>query len=158
MRPKELNKEIEDEILGRLVEGESLRKICSDEHMPTRKTFYEWLVDDANLSFRNRYAHARELQADTIIDEINDIADDATNDYMETVDEDGAVSYRLNGENIQRSRLRIDARKWLAGKLRPKKYGDRVEIEHSGTMEHKHSIGEMTDEQLARIISESDKK
>lgn len=76
---------------------------------------------------------ARETQADAIFDEILDIADDGSNDWMEKHDgEGGNIGWRENGEAIQRSRLRIDARKWMAGKLRPKVYGDKVELEHSG--------------------------
>lgn len=70
---------------------------------------------------------AREAQADTLADEILDIADDATNDFMMT--EQGL---KYDGDSVQRSRLRVDSRKWLAGKLRPKKYGDKIETEHTG--------------------------
>jgi hypothetical protein len=75
------------------------------------------------------YARAREEQADAIFDEVLNIADDARNDWMEKHDEDGAnIGWRENGEAIRRSQLRIDARKWMAGKLRPKKYGDKLEL------------------------------
>lgn len=78
-------------------------------------------------AFREQYARAREAQADTLADEILDIADDATNDFMMT--EQGL---KYDGDSVQRSRLRVDSRKWLAGKLRPKKYGDKIETEHTG--------------------------
>ncbi len=45
---------------------------------------------------------------------------------------DDDEGYKLNGEHVQRSRLRIDTRKWLAGKLKPKKYGDRINLDHAG--------------------------
>ena len=67
-----------------------------------------------------------------------DIADDACNDWMERLGEDGQpIGYQLNGDHIQRSRLRIETRKWLATKLQPKKYGDRQEQEHSGGVQIK---------------------
>jgi hypothetical protein len=65
-------------------------------------------------------------------DETLEIADDAQNDWMERNGADD-VGYQLNGENIQRSRLRIDARKWMAGKLRPKVYGEQQEIDHTSS-------------------------
>ena len=127
-RPSKFNQDIADEICERISEGESLRRICLSENMPERRTVYAWLMKEEFESFQHQYTRARELQAENFADEMNDIADDAVNDYMETVDAEGAVSYRLNGENIQRSRLRIDTRKWIASKLKPKKYGDKLEL------------------------------
>lgn len=118
--------EIFDRICERIANGESLRSICEDDDMPTRSSFLRWLADEKNADLRDRYARAREAQADRIFDEILEIADDARNDWMET--ENGPV---LNQEHVQRSRLRIDARKWMAGKLRPKVYGDKVDLTHA---------------------------
>lgn len=87
-----------------------------------------WLHEDAAL--RERYARAKEAQADYMADEIMAIADDGRNDWMQ--DDPG---YRANGEHIQRSRLRVEARKWLAAKLKPKRYGERVDVAHSGGVE-----------------------
>lgn len=152
-RPVEFNQEIADEICARLADGESLRRICLDERMPPRRTVFGWLFNPKLEHFKHQYTYAREMQAESFADEMNDIADDASNDYMETVDnETGAIlGYKLNGEHINRSRLRIDTRKWIASKLKPKKYGDKVEVEHSGGVEHKVSLGDMTDEELANI-------
>jgi len=119
------------ELLERIADGESLRAICRDDHMPDKATVFRWLADDAEL--RDQYARARETQADSIFDEIIEIADDARNDWMEKLDAEGqSAGWVLNGDHVQRSRLRIDARKWMAGKLRPKVYGDKVEHEHKG--------------------------
>jgi hypothetical protein len=119
------------ELLERIADGESLRAICRDDHMPDKATVFRWLADDADL--RDQYARARETQADSIFDEIIEIADDARNDWMERQGPDGqGVGWQLNGDHVQRSRLRIDARTWMAGKLRPKVYGDKVEHEHKG--------------------------
>lgn len=153
-RPSKYTKEIADEICERIAEGESLRRICLSDHLPNRKTIFHWLLNDTHPGFCDQYRMARDMQAENFADEMNDIADDGSNDYMENVDDQGAViGYKLNGEHIQRSRLRIDTRKWIASKLKPKKYGDKIEVENSGSIEHKHSIGEMTDEQLANIAS-----
>lgn len=116
-------------ICDEIAEGRSLRDICSDEEMPDKATVLRWLA--ANEQFRDHYARAREAQADAIFDEILDIADDARNDWMERRGEEDA-GWVANGEHIQRSRLRIDARKWMAGKLQPKKYGDKLDLNHSG--------------------------
>jgi hypothetical protein len=62
-------------------------------------------------------------------EEMLEIADDAKNDWMERQDDEGGnIGWRLNGDHVQRSRLRIDTRKWLASKLKPKKYGDKLEL------------------------------
>lgn len=115
-RPSSFTDEIADAICDRLAEGESLRKICLSEDMPSKATVFRWLGQ--NEIFRDQYARAREAQADTMADEILDIADDGSNDFM---GEDG----KYNGDAVQRSKLRVDARKWLAAKMLPKKYGDR---------------------------------
>lgn len=99
--------------------------------MPAPSTVCKWLAQ--NEAFREQYARARELQADAIFDETLDIADDATNDWMERYSkEDQSLGWQLNGEHVQRSKLRIETRKWMAGKLRPKKYGEKITHEGPG--------------------------
>lgn len=99
--------------------------------MPEKRTVLKWL---ATLpEFVTQYAHAREAQADAYADEIADIADDATNDWMEKFGKDGtAIGYQVDQEAINRSRLRVDARKWIASKLKPKKYGEKISTELTG--------------------------
>lgn len=116
-------------ICERLADGESLKAICEDDEMPARSTVFKWLAESG--PFSDMYARAREEQADAIFDEILNIADDGRNDWMERRGEEDA-GWVTNGENIQRAKLRIDARKWMAGKLRPKKYGEKLELEHGG--------------------------
>ena len=89
--------------------------------MPGRRTVFKWL--EVHKAFQHQYARAREAQADALADEILDIADESDNDIVT----DGEGNERTNHEAIARSRLRVDARKWLAGKLRPKVYGDKAE-------------------------------
>lgn len=116
-------------ICERIADGESLKAICEDEGMPSKSTVFKWLAEIPGFS--DKYARARETQADAIFDDILSIADDGRNDWMERKDaEDGSIGWRENGEAIRRSQLRIDARKWMAGKLRPKKYGDKLDVEH----------------------------
>lgn len=120
-------KQIEDTfqlIIDRIENGESLRSVLRGENMPSSQTFYIWVDSDELKS--KRYARATEFRADTIFDEMFDIADDGTNDYISQDIGDGLEVQKLNSEHIQRSRLRIDTRKWALSKMNPKKYGDRT--------------------------------
>lgn len=126
-RPSSYTDEIADLICERIAEGESLRSICGSEGMPAKKTVLRWLSD--RESFRAQYARAREDQADHYAEEIVAIADAAEGDFVET--ENGPA---FNAEHVQRSKLRVDARKWVASKLKPKKYGDRLDVESKGSL------------------------
>lgn len=131
-RPSDYTAEKAADICAKLVMGESLRSICSAEDMPAIATVYLWL--GKHPEFMEQYTRAREDQADTLADEIIDIADDATQD---TIKVDGVE--RPNSEWINRSRLRVDARKWVASKLKPKKYGDKTD--HNVAVAGKLEIG-----------------
>jgi hypothetical protein len=132
-RPSEYAEGIAFVICERLSQGESLRKICSDDEMPGKSSVMRWLAD--NAAFRDQYARARESQADHYAEEILEIADEASRDTV--TDEDGNV--RQIAEVVNRSRLRVDTRKWLMARLAPKKYGDKItqdiKAEHSGAHE-----------------------
>lgn len=130
-RPSDFTQETADIICERLADGESLRAICISDDMPSKTSVFRWLA--SNEAFRDQYARAREAQADHLADEILEISDDGTNDWMERQGEDGkSVGWQLNGEHVQRSRLRVDSRKWYASKVAPKKYGEKVQQEVSG--------------------------
>jgi hypothetical protein len=151
-RPSSFTPEIADVICVRLAEGESLRSICRDDEMPTQSMVFRWLADDNNKTFREQYARAREAQADHLAEEILEIADDGRNDTYE--DENGNT--RTDQEVIGRSKLRVDARKWLASKMAPKKYGDKLQTELSGPdgkpIEYKR-VEDLSDDDLLRIAS-----
>ncbi|MCF3462782.1 terminase small subunit protein [Stenotrophomonas maltophilia] len=127
-RPSKFTQKLADAICEQLVDGKSLRTICSTAKMPGRSTVVRWLAE--NEAFRNQYARARELQADTLADEILDIADKAVMGEKLKKDGRGKVIERRTGDMVERSKLMIDARKWYAGKLQPKKYGERVALDH----------------------------
>lgn len=116
------SQELFDTICDRLAEGESLRKITRDEDMPSQVTVFRWLDAEGNDALRKQYARAREAQADALFDDCLDIADKFDGKEM------------LEPEHINRAKLRIDTRKWMAGKLRPKKYGEKLDLNH-GTQE-----------------------
>lgn len=111
-RASEYTQETADSICEQIADGRSLRSICADVGMPDKATVFRWLA--AHETFRDQYARARESQADSLFDDILEIADTA--------------------EDAQLARLRVDARKWMAGKLKPKVYGDKIGLDHSGSI------------------------
>ena len=125
-RPSIYERDKAHEICERLAAGETLRQICQTPGMPAEATVRLWALDNRD-GFAELYGRARNIGLDCIGDGMIDIADDGTNDWMET--EHGE---QPDHEHINRSRLRIDTRKWLLSKLRPDKYGDRITQEHTG--------------------------
>lgn len=109
--------------------------------MPAVSSVYLWLLK--NKVFSDLYARAREDQSDTLADQIMEIGDEIP--MMVITDEDGKVTKRMDPAGINRNRLRVDARKWIAAKLKPRKYGDRqilagdekapIEIKHSNILD-----------------------
>lgn len=131
-RPSKYSQQLADAICEQLIDGKSLRTICSTAKMPGRSTVLRWLAE--NEAFRGQYARARELQADTLAEEILDIADKAVLGERLKKDGKGKVLERTTGDMVERSKLQIDARKWYAGKLQPRKYGERVDLNHGGNV------------------------
>ena len=125
-RPTLYSLEIALEICDRIADGESLVKICSDAKMPKKTAVYEWLL--RHKEFAEIYARAREDQADTLADEIHAISDELP---QQIVDDKGKTRY--DSAYVQWQKNRVDARKWVAAKLKPKKYSDR--IAHVGDQE-----------------------
>lgn len=152
-RPEDYNQEIAQIFCQRIADGESVRRICRDDDMPDRSTFFRWI--GKHPEFHNQYAIAREQQMELFADEILDIVDDGTNDYMSTNDPDNP-GYKFNGEHYQRARLRVDTRKWLMSKMAPKKFGDKIVQEltgkDGGPIEHKHDVSEALSDKLSDII------
>ncbi len=110
-----------DTVCQRIAEGESLVDICKRKDMPDYSTVCRWLQKDGEEgAVRKRYARAREDQADFYADQIIAIAD--------------------NEPDAQKARNRVDARKWVASKLKPKRYGDKVQ--HGGDSDNpiKHEV------------------
>lgn len=122
-RPTIYSERLAARICAELAMGRSLRFVCRSDDMPGLETVFRWLREKPD--FREQYAQAKSESADALVEEMIDIADDGTNDFIET--EDGV---RFNSEHVQRSRLRVDTRKWIASKLKPKKYGERLDMNH----------------------------
>jgi len=106
-----------------------IRRLCKlYPELPDVDTIYVWRYK--HPEFAEQYALAKLKQADLLAEEVIDIADDGTNDWMEKFGDEGEnLGYQLNGEHFQRSRLRIDTRKWLAAKLLPKQYGSSLTVD-----------------------------
>lgn len=119
-RPTDFTEAKALEICERLIEGESLRKICGDKLMPNRSTVLRWLAKHSD--FAAKYARAREAQADLMDDKILDVADACT------------------PETAHADKVKIGAYQWRASKLAPKKYGDRLELGGSIGLRHEDAV------------------
>ena len=113
--------ELATTLCERIALGESVRRICADEGMPCQSSVYKWLEE--HEAFAEQYTRARARQAEFMLDEIIEIADDTTQDT-----EYGDAGPKPNSEWIARSRLKVDARKWAMSKLAPKKYGEKLDL------------------------------
>jgi hypothetical protein len=120
--------EIKDRVCLEIAEGKSLRSICEADDMPAAETIRVWLIEDGEFSAQ--YTRAREEQADFYADEIIDIADTA--------------------KDANLARLQIDARKWKASKLQPKKYGDKLALDADLNLKADDTIAGL----LTRIAAE----
>ena len=125
-RPTKYSLEIALLICDRIADGESLVQITKDPVMPKKTAVYEWLL--RHKEFAEIYARAREDQADSLADEIQAIADELP---MEITDDKGVT--RFDSAYVTWQKNRVDARKWIASKLKPKKYSDR--LTHQGDKE-----------------------
>jgi hypothetical protein len=151
-RPCEYRDSIAKDICRLIAEGEPLTRICKRPDMPSLQTVYNWLARPDRADFVELYKTARSNQADTMFDQITEIADDGTNDWMEQQDKDGdLIGWRVNGEHIQRSSLRIKARQWQAARLRPRKYGDATILKHADAEGDKLETAETSILELARL-------
>lgn len=121
-------------ICERIATGESLRAICATAGMPGITSVYKWLSDPEHAAFAEQYARARDQQADYYADEIIEIAD--------------STKRARKHVQVEAARTRIDARKWLASKLRPKSYGDKVQAD----VVVRRSAQELSDDELAAHI------
>ena len=111
-RPSTYSEKTADEIVQRMIEGESLTAICKDEKMPPRVTVYAWF--DKHPDFYARCARAREALADYLVDEIDELARSATKD------------------NIEQIKIQVSTKQWRAMKMAPRMYGERSRTEVTG--------------------------
>lgn len=145
----EFSQEIADKICEALSTSSiSLRKLCESPDLPGQTTVFKWL--NSYPEFAKQYARAREAQADFIADEILEIADKSRMGIKTVVKE--THTEITEGDMVDRSRLMIDARKWRAGKLAPKKYGDKIDLTSDN-----QRISTITPEMLGAIADKINK-
>lgn len=113
----EERKALQDSICERMADGESLRKICAEEVMPNKGTVMRWLA--ADKEFEAMYSQALLLRGELYGEEVVAVADD-------------------NSIPADQKRIMVDSRKWTAARLLPKKYGDRVALDHAGEVKLTH--------------------
>lgn len=121
--------ELADKICELIIEPMNLRDICARNDMPCVTTFFKWLR--IHEDFAEQYARAKEEQAEIMAADMLEIADDGRNDFEEKKNKDGSTYIALRSEHVTRSKLRVEARKWLMSKFKPKKYGDAAMIKHA---------------------------
>ncbi len=138
-RPSIFTPELARIICDRLSEGESVRRICKDEDMPTASTIHQWNLEDKE-GFSKQYAYAREMQAQHMFDEILEISDNSDG-IVAAGDDKKASAFSQN------QRLKVDTRKWYLSKVLPKVYGDKVDVTSDGKAIKGNNIliGDFTD-------------
>ena len=151
-RPSTYNEETADQICNELAcSDRGLVAICAGDHMPAERTVYQWLA--AHEEFAQKYARAKEMQGEFLAAQILSISDDGSADMVTRYREDGTEYQVVDQEHIQRSRLRVDSRKWLASKLAPKKYGDRLEL--AGSVDTSKGWADILRERRAKRAKET---
>lgn len=130
-RPSSYTEALGDSVCEHIAGGKSLVSWCNPEGRPSYTSVMRWL--QANEPFRDKYARARDAQADFLAEEIVSIADTPLKGVKTKTNEKGEVE-TTEGDMIEHRRLQVDARKWYASKLAPKKYGDKTETTHKGSV------------------------
>jgi hypothetical protein len=124
-RHSEFTEELATRICAEISAGSKLSDVCKPDDMPCERAVYGWLAKQP--TFVQQYARAMEERTNAMAEELLAIADDGSNDFMQrNYGED--VAWVENGEAIQRSKLRVDTRKWLMSKMNAKKYGDKFAV------------------------------
>jgi len=127
-RPSDFTQEMADLICERMADGQSLRAICVDDEMPSRAAIFRWLA--ANEAFRDQYARACEIRTDELFDQMLEIAD-TPKVGTKTVSK-ATVLEITEADMIEHRRLQVETRKWALAKMAPKKYGDKLDLNHGG--------------------------
>ena len=124
--PTTYSEHITDVLCIRIGQGESLRRICMEKDMPDQSVVYDWLL--RHPSFTEKYTRAREEQAETYADMIVDIADESPEINVLKDKEGNVIETKIDSGYVAYQKQRIESRKWTAMKLKPKKYGDRMQL------------------------------
>jgi hypothetical protein len=133
-RPSLYTAELAERILEQLMEGRLLINICDQPGMPSAATIRQWALEDRE-GFADRYDRARELGFHAMSEQLVAIADDGRSDWVLYRQPDGTAEVAFDHEHVKRSRLRIDARRWILTKMLPRRFGDRPEVKPDGPSE-----------------------
>lgn len=127
LRPTQYSHRLSEVVCERITAGQTTAEVTRDPTMPTWGVLARWRREHED--FNRRYTIARQSCCELWADEIIEIADDATNDFVTRVTAKGKVVQVFDRESFERSRLRVDARKWTASKVLRHVYGDKSEVE-----------------------------
>lgn len=169
-KPTQFNQDVANELLDRICEGETTKSICSDLHMPSTQTMSLWVRGKnlANTSFPGEYARARLVAANTLADEILDIADSTDDESMEralkaveqlgsnaTPSETRRAFFYAKKRSIESTQIQIDARKFLVARMHPSAWGEKVTHEITAAVEVNQRIdfSGMSTDQMERLAS-----
>lgn len=128
-RPSTYSQELADTICAELALGKSMRTVLKEDSMPAMSSVFKWLRE--NPEFSEQYARAKEESSDALVEEMLYIADEEPT-IAEQDKEGNIVATKMDSAGIARNRLRVDTRKWIASKLKPKKYGETTRTEITG--------------------------
>lgn len=128
-RPSRYSEKLACAIIERVASGESLKSVCADPRMPDKRTVLHWADKDVD-GFRTRYALAMDFRAQGIFDDMLEIADSI--EPGKRVKKNHKGTEVTIGDMVERSKLRIDTRKWILARMSPKRYGEKITQEISG--------------------------
>jgi hypothetical protein len=128
-RPTLYSQDLADAICEHLAMGESMRTVCKEPDMPAMASVFKWLRE--HKEFSEQYAKAKEESADAMAEDLLYIADTPVMGEIKTIKPDGTVEIKQD-EMLGHRRLQVDARKWLMAKMKPKKYGDKIDHTTNG--------------------------
>lgn len=133
-RPQSYTREIGDRVCQRIAGGESLRSISQDPQMPYRGTVIRWALSKDNAGFRHQFDTACQARAELWAEELVDLSDEA--------------------EDVQKTKLQIDTRKWVLSRVLSQRYGDKLAVEQSGTVNHTHTLDltKLTPDQRSKLL------
>jgi hypothetical protein len=130
-RPSPFTPALASELCARIASGRSLRSVCLDADMPGMTTVFRWMPD--HPAFRQQYDEAIEARAQVMFDELVELADTPFEGETVVETDDGRREVK-RGDMLGHRRLQVDTRKWILARMSPRKYGDKVGVEHSGTV------------------------
>ncbi len=122
-RPTKFNQKLANDICSQLAEGISLRTVCLSDNMPDKSTVFDWL--NKYKDFAYQYARAKEESSDAMAEEVLDLSDGSVEHAYKS-------DPKASSAVVQAVKLQVDTRKWLMSKMKPKKYGDKIDMTTNG--------------------------